>query len=69
MLQHTAYWRGHMAAGKVVAFGPVLDPDGVYGLGIIRAADENEVDEFILRDPATVINSYSYHPMLAVVPE
>jgi hypothetical protein len=36
MQQHIGYWNQLMAEGKVLAFGPVMDPQGVYGLGIVR---------------------------------
>ena len=69
MQQHAAYWREEMSKGKVVVFGPVLDPYGVYGLGIVAVDDEQQVNAFIEGDPASKINSYEYHPMLAVVPD
>ncbi|MGZ3845041.1 MAG: YciI family protein [Flavisolibacter sp.] len=69
MQEHAAYWRGYMNRGKVIVFGPVLDPSGVYGLGIVAVDEEQEVKEFIAGDPANKINSYEYYPILAVVPE
>lgn len=69
MMAHVAYWKGIMAQGKVLVFGPVLDPGAVYGLGIVAVDDEKEVEEFIAGDPASTINTYVYHPMRAVVPE
>jgi uncharacterized protein YciI len=67
MGQHVAYWTEKMNEGKVIAFGPVLDPESVYGLGIIAANDEQEVNSFIASDPAVKINKYEFFPMLAVV--
>ena len=67
MMKHVAYWTELMNQGKVVAFGPVLDPKEVYGLGIIAVEDEQEVREFISNDPAATINRYEYFPMNAVV--
>jgi uncharacterized protein YciI len=69
MRQHATYWREHMAKGKVIVFGPVLDPKAVYGFGIVAVDNEQEVKDFIAGDPAAAINSYEYYPMLAVVPE
>ena len=54
--------------GKVLAFGPVLDPKEVYGLGIISVDSEQEVKDFIANDPAATINKYEYFQMKAVVP-
>ena len=69
MQQHGAYWRRFMNQGKVIVFGPVLDPKAVYGLGILAVEDEQEVKDFIAGDPANKINSYEYYSMLAVIPE
>lgn len=68
MQEHAMYWRKHMSRGKVLVFGPVLDPNAVYGLGIVSVDGEQEVKDFIAGDPADKINSYEYYPMLAVVP-
>ena len=69
MGEHVVYWTEKMKEGKVVAFGPVLDPESVYGLGIVAVDDEKEVTSFIKNDPAAKINTYEYFPMMAVVPE
>ncbi len=66
MQQHVMYWGNLMKEGNVIAFGPVLDPSGVYGLGIIEAENEDAVKNFIANDPATKINRYEYYPMMAV---
>ena len=68
MMEHVAYWTDIMNQGKVLVFGPVLDPSEVYGLGIISVDDEQEVKDFIAHDPAAKINRYEYFPMKAVVP-
>ena len=68
MVQHVGYWTNLMNQGKVVAFGPVLDPKEIYGLGIISVDHEQEVKDFIANDPAAKINRYEYFPMKAVVP-
>jgi uncharacterized protein len=69
MGQHVAYWREKMNEGKVVVFGPVLHPTSTYGLGVVCADDEQELESFIENDPAGKINKYEFFPMLAVVPE
>ena len=68
MMKHIAYWTKIMNEGKVLAFGPVLDPNEVYGLGIISVDNEQEVKDFIANDPASAINKYEYYPMMAIVP-
>ncbi len=67
MHQHVAYWKTLMDKGKVVVFGPILDPKEVYGFGVIEANDEDEVKAFIAEDPATKINTYEFYPMRAIV--
>jgi len=52
MAGHQDYWRTLLAAGKVVVYGPVADPEGVWGLGVVRAADRAEVLELGNRDPS-----------------
>jgi uncharacterized protein YciI len=69
MMQHVAYWTNLMNKGYVIAFGPVLDPASVYGLGIVVVENEEQVKEFIANDPATGLNKYEYFPMMAVVPQ
>jgi hypothetical protein len=68
MQQHVTYWQDFMNKGKVIVFGPVLDPNAVYGLGVLSVDNEQEVNDFIANDPAGKINNYEYHPMLAVEP-
>lgn len=38
MADHIAYWTEHLNRGTAVAFGPVADPSGGYGLAIIEAS-------------------------------
>jgi uncharacterized protein YndB with AHSA1/START domain/uncharacterized protein YciI len=52
MQAHAAYWREHLEAGSVVVFGPVLDPKGAWGLGVVCAPDEAAVRAFAAADPA-----------------
>lgn len=69
MQQHVVYWTELMNKDIAIIFGPVLDPNGVYGLGIIKADSEEEVNELISNDPAVQINKYEYYAMMAVTPE
>jgi uncharacterized protein YciI len=69
MKQHVVYWTDVMNKGSVVVFGPVLDPKSVYGIGIISADNEEQVQDFIANDPASSVNRYEYYPMRAVVPD
>ena len=67
MQQHVGYWTTKMNEGKVLVFGPVMDPEEVYGLGIVSVDDEQEVKDLIANDPAAKINRYEYYPMRAIV--
>ena len=68
MQQHLAYWNNYMSKGMVLAFGPVLDPNGAYGLGVIEVENEQQMLDMISNDPANGLNQYEYYLMKAVVP-
>lgn len=67
MQQHVTYWKEYLDKGVMLIQGPVLDPKGAYGLGIVAVDSEEDVSRLIAHDPATKINTYEYYPMLAVV--
>jgi uncharacterized protein YciI len=69
MQEHVIYWTDLMNRGFVIAFGPVMDPKGVYGLGIVEVDNEEQVNSFVANDPAIQINRYEVYPMNAVVPK
>src|SRR3712207_112855 len=52
MEEHAAYWDRGMAQGTVVIFGPVADPAGIFGMGVIEVLDEHEGRSFLDNDPA-----------------
>ncbi len=65
MIEHAGYWRERMSQGLVVAFGPVADPRGGYGVGILQLPDDADVDEFKLGDPTIKANQgFSYEVAL-----
>jgi uncharacterized protein len=70
MDDHAAYWAGRMAQGEVIAYGPVNDADGPYGIGIILAADLAGAEALLARDPA-VLSPHGFRaelaPMLSLV--
>jgi uncharacterized protein YndB with AHSA1/START domain/uncharacterized protein YciI len=70
MKAHGEYWRGKLAEGSVIAFGPVADPSGGYGLGLVAADDEAAVRVFEANDPAIKSERgfrYEHVPMAALV--
>ena len=36
MSQHISYWQQLLHDGKVVVYGPVADPEGVWGMAIVE---------------------------------
>ena len=70
MAKHAAYCRGLLASGQAVVFGPVADPAGVWGLGVVKAADEAAAMAITDADP--VIRSglglrYEVVPMISAI--
>jgi uncharacterized protein YciI len=70
MTMHFGYWSGLAAEGKVLAFGPVDDPNGGYGIGIVLAEDAAEATALRDGDPA-VLSPHGFRaeiaPMLSLV--
>jgi uncharacterized protein YciI len=54
MAQHQAYWQNLLYNGQVVVYGPVADPEGVWGMGVLRAASRARVLELGANDPSVV---------------
>jgi uncharacterized protein YciI len=65
MQEHATYWMALTERRKVVVFGPVMDPKGVYGISIVEAESEEEVLTFIAGDPVSKagLGSYEFYPM------
>jgi uncharacterized protein YciI len=61
MQQHFAYWGARMAEGRVLVVGPVMDPDGPYGIAILTVADEATASAICAADPVLVADlGFSY---------
>ena len=58
MERHVAYWSKEADAGVAVVFGPVADPAGVYGIGVYRVDDEEQMRRLIRDDPANGLLTY-----------
>ncbi len=63
MQQHVEYWSDKAARGIAVVFGPVMDPRGVYGMGVYKVDDEAEMRRLIDADPANGLLQYEIAPM------
>jgi len=72
MQAHGLYWRGLMAKGLVLVFGPVADPSGPYGLAVVRLDDQADPRPLWVDDPVIRADRgfrFEVAPMLqAVVP-
>ena len=66
MQAHVAYWMGLLNEGIAIVFGPVMDPTGAYGAGVVSVNDEEHLKQLIANDPANGLNRYEYYPMRAV---
>jgi len=70
MLEHVAYWKGHADRGVAVVFGPVLDPKGTWGVGIVEVGSEAEILALQAGDPAIkggIGLQYETYPMARAI--
>ncbi len=63
MARHVDYWSEKAAVGTAIVFGPVLDPQGVYGVLICTVQNEAEMRDLIEHDPAKGLLKYEVLPM------
>ena len=70
MKKHVVYWTGLLAKKSAIAFGPVADPKGPWGVGIVDVRDEAELRELQKNDPAILAQiglEYEAYPMPRLV--
>lgn len=70
MQEHSGYWRGLMDRGSVLAFGPVADPSGPYGIALIQLEPGADISGLGAHDPAIKANvgfGFELHPMPSLV--
>jgi uncharacterized protein len=53
MQEHVVYWTGLADNGVALLFGPVLDPSGSYGIGVVEVENEEDVKVLAANDPVT----------------
>jgi uncharacterized protein len=65
MGQHKEYVAKAFEAGKVLAYGPVLDPGGAFGIALLEMEDLAEAESFVRNDPSIVggMNTFTLAPM------
>jgi uncharacterized protein len=69
MGEHFAYWEHLVDGGSVVAYGPVSDPAGTYGIAIVEADVREQVEAIGRSDPAIIhgVGTFEVFPMPATV--
>ncbi len=66
MQQHVEYFRGLFDQGKVLIFGPVLDPTDNFGMGVLEVGDMAEAERLLAQDPSVLagLNRFRISPMV-----
>jgi uncharacterized protein len=60
MEAHGAYWMDLLVRGTAVAYGPVFDPAGVWGLAILDVEEEPVARGLVDSDPAVASGICTY---------
>jgi uncharacterized protein YciI len=66
MVQHGKYLLSAYEAGKLHIYGPVMHPDGAFGMAVFDVADESAVRKVMDEDPSVLsgMNRYEVYPMM-----
>ncbi len=70
MQRHVGYWTALLERGTAIVFGPVADPAGPWGLGVIRLRAGESAADVVDADPAIQAGiglRYETLPMLSAV--
>jgi hypothetical protein len=65
MQKHVEYWAALLKEGTAIVYGPVFDPNGGYGAGVVCVDSEEHLTRLIANDPANGLNKYEFFPMRA----
>ena len=67
MQAHGEYWDGLLARGTAVVFGPVAEPSGAWGLGVLEVDDPADAERVREADPAVTSGRLTaeLHPMVS----
>jgi uncharacterized protein len=57
MQEHFGYWVGLIKERRAVAYGPVMDPKGTYGIAVVEVEDEATANSIAENDPAITANA------------
>lgn len=61
MQQHVAYWTQLAETGVALLFGPVSDPAGSYGIGVVAVEREEQVAVLTANDPVNTSGGQFKH--------
>ena len=70
MQQHADYWRALVNQDRAIVLGPVMDPAGAYGIGVIKAEDLAQARVMVDEDPVVKAQlgfRVDLHPMPSVL--
>lgn len=60
MQQHVAYWTKLAEKGIALLFGPVADPAGAYGIGVVEVGQEEQVAALTADDPVSASGQFKH---------
>jgi len=65
MEEHSRYFEEQFAAGIILLYGPVMVPDGAFGLAVLEVESEAEARRFGEDDPSVKagLNRFEIYPM------
>jgi uncharacterized protein YciI len=63
MARHMEYWQQLLHDGRVVVYGPVADPEGVWGMGVLRAESQQEAILVGQNDPVVALGVCTFDVM------
>jgi uncharacterized protein YciI len=69
MQSHAVYLKGLQDQGIAPVYGPVLDPNGAWGMAIIVCETEEQARTYMNNDPTVKahLNTYELSPMNAIM--
>jgi len=70
MGMHAQYCKQQLAEGRALVYGPVADPNGTWGLGVLKVTDEAQARAICDADPVIKASAgfrYELAPMISVL--
>jgi uncharacterized protein len=66
MQEHVAYWTTLAEKGVALLFGPVFDPAGSYGIGVVEVEKEEDLKVLTADDPVAKSDGQFRHEAYAM---